>query len=125
MKLVTAILIFITLLTSCNDEQLTQEQEAKRLEVLFNEIESLASRVGCVSPSEWTYTTYGSKACGGPVGFIAYSIQIDTKLFLQKVEWHRSEQKAFNEKWGTISDCSFPSQPIGLICENGNPRFTY
>jgi len=31
----------------------------------------------------------------------------------------------FNEKWGIISDCSIPSQPNAVICENGNPVLEY
>src|SRR5699024_8797860 len=75
--------------------------------------------------SEWNFSSFGSKACGGPVGFIAYSTKIDVELFLEKVEKHKIEQKKFNEKWGIISDCSVPPEPTGVICKDGEPSFIY
>ncbi len=108
-----------------NDDELTQEQEAENLNQLFLEIESLAMSVDCDNSDGWTFTSYGSKACGGPVGYIAYSINKDTELFLKKVEEHRAAQKDFNQKWGIVSDCSVPPQPIGVGCDNGSPVFEY
>jgi hypothetical protein len=111
---------------SCSDsEGVTQEQEAQILNQMFSEIENLASNVNCNNSSQWAFTNYGSKACGGPIGFIAYSTNIDIDSFLEKIEEHRTAQKEFNEKWGIISDCSIPSQPSGIICENGKPVFEY
>ena len=120
------IFLLVGICFSCSsDDRLTQEQEANNLDEMFSEIESLASSLNCNDSSEWTFTSYGDKACGGPVGFIAYSTNIDTVLFLKKIEDHRIAQQRFNEKWGIVSDCSTPAQPIGVICENGNPVFEY
>jgi hypothetical protein len=124
-KFIRIIFIFGVLL-SCNDNnELTQEQEGQNLNQLFSEIENLATSENCDDSAEWTFTNYGNKACGGSVGFIAYSTNIDTELFLEKVEEHRTAQSEFNEKWGIISDCSIPSQPSTVICENGNPVLEY
>jgi hypothetical protein len=41
----------------------------------------------------------GSKACGGPTGFIAYSLKLNTTDFLDKVEKYTNSQKRFNNKW--------------------------
>jgi len=124
-KFIRIIFIFGVLL-SCNDNnELTQEQEGQNLNQLFSEIENLATSENCDDSAEWTFTSYGTKACGGSVGFIAYSTNIDTELFLEKVEEHRTAQSEFNEKWGIISDCSIPSQPSTVICENGNPVLEY
>ena len=121
-----AIFLLIGICLSCSsDDGLTQEQEGNNLNEMFSEIESLASSVNCNDSSEWTFTSYGEKACGGPVGYIAYSKNIDTVLFLKKIEAHRTAQQKFNEKWGIISDCSLPAEPSGVICENGNPVFEY
>ncbi|WP_268122011.1 hypothetical protein [Roseivirga pacifica] len=112
--------IILLLVFGCSDEQIsTQEQEAKYLEELLSEIEALASSVECENPEEWTFTSVGNKPCGGPSGFIAYSLNIDTETFLQKVEEHKVAQEAFNKKWGLFSDCSIPPTPKGVICENG------
>ena len=128
MKYKTIIFLLTTLaFISCSndDKSSTQEQEAQQLSEMFTEIEALSSSESCGDASEWTYTTYGSKACGGPIGYIAYSQNIDTALFLQKIEEHKIAQQAFNEKWSIISDCSLPQQPDAVVCENGNPVFEY
>ena len=129
LKLIGVILL-IGICFSCKDDgavadDLTQEQEATSLSEMFVEIESLASSVSCSDSSEWAFVSYGSKACGGPVGYIAYSSTIDTVLFLEKVEVHRIAEEDYNMKWGIASDCSAPSQPNGIRCENDNPVFEY
>lgn len=46
----------------------------------------------CNDPDNWSYTAIGSKACGGPKGYIAYSNEIDVDAFLNKVEdYNRTE----------------------------------
>jgi hypothetical protein len=128
MKKLAAIgmLFFIGMCFSCRqNDGLTQEEEAQNLRVLLSEIEVLATSESCVDASAWTYTSYGEKACGGPVGYIGYATSIDTVLFLQKVEAHRKAERAFNEKWGIISTCDTPQEPSGVVCENENPVFTY
>lgn len=111
---------------SCEDEEIpSQQEEAEYIDELFRTIEDMANSVDCVNAEEWLFTPFGSKACGGPVGYIAYSSSIDTVAFLQFVEDHRAQQQAFNEKWNIMSDCSSPLEPTGVVCENGNPVFTY
>jgi hypothetical protein len=119
-------LLILGMFFSCNNNDgSTQEQEAQNLNQMLSEIESLANSEKCTDPEEWTVTSYGSKACGGPVGFIAYSSKIDTELFLEKIEEHRVAQEEFNQKWGILSDCSVPPEPTGIICENESPVFEY
>ena len=28
-------------------------------------------------------------------------------------------------KWEISSDCSLPAEPLGIVCENGKPKFEY
>ena len=128
MRKITAIGIFFLLgmCMSCSqNDGLTQQEEAQKVGILLSEIERLATSKSCEDASEWSYTSYGEKACGGPVGFVAYATTIDTVAFLQKVEAHRAAEQAFNIKWGIISTCDTPAEPSGIICENGTPVFTY
>lgn len=108
-----------------NDDALTQEQEAAHLEQLFTEIEYLAHQESCDNAAEWSFTSYGNKACGGPIGYIAFATTIDTTLFFERIEEHRAAQQAFNQKWGIFSDCSLPPQPSAVICEDGKPVLAY
>ena len=125
LKLIGIFLLMGFCFSCSSDDGLSQEQEATNLNKMLFSIEGLASSVNCIDSSEWTFTSYGEKACGGPVGYIAYSTNIDTAVFLEKIEEHRIAQQRFNEKWGIISDCSLPAEPIGVICQNGNPVFEY
>ena len=128
MKKITAIGIFLLfgMCISCSqNDGLTQQEEAQKLGTLMSEIERLAVSKSCEYASEWRYTSYGEKACGGPVGFIAYATTIDTAAFLEKIAAHRAAEQAFNKKWGIISTCDAPVEPSGIICENGTPVFTY
>jgi len=123
---IIGLFFLIGICCSCKqDDEINQEQEAETLNQMFSEIENLASNVSCDDSAEWTFTNFGSKPCGGPVGFIAYSTNIDIDLFLESIEEHRIKQNEFNKKWGLISDCSIPPQPIGVICEDGHPVLEY
>ena len=118
-------LLMLLISFSCEDDSLSQEQEEQKLRSLFDEIQEMANSKDCEDASNWTYTAYGEKACGGPVGYIAYSTLIDTASFLDKVDEHRAAQQEFNQKWGITSDCSVPQEPDDVICENGDPAFVY
>lgn len=124
-------ILAIVLLSSCtNDDDdandnLTQEEELANLNALLAEIEDMASSVPCTDAADWSYTAYGDKACGGPVGYIAYPTTINTVQFLNKVVAHRNAQEAFNQKWEVASDCSLPAEPNAVRCEGGVPVFDY
>jgi len=126
-KILAIVFLFIVA-KSCDekdDKNLTQQQESEMLNELLTEIQNLASSEDCIDALAWTYTAYGSKACGGPVGYMAYSKTIDTTTFLNKIEKHKSAQGKFNNKWGIMSDCSVPPEPDSVICEKGSPVFMY
>lgn len=125
LKFITLFLLAGICFSCSDDDGLTQENEAAALNELFFEIQNLASSKDCTDSSEWTFTSYGEKGCGGPVGYIAYSTEIDTVLFLEKIEEHRIAQQNFNKKWGIISDCSLPMEPEGVRCEDGRPVLEY
>ena len=127
MKVVDYIIILLLSINfACsNNEETSRTEEAEMLQEMLTEIEDLASSENCEDASEWTFTAYGSKACGGPVGYIAYSTNIDTESFLEQVEEHKIAQQEFNEKWGINSDCSVPQEPNDVICENGEAVFVY
>lgn len=112
---------------SCAEEStsLTQEEEAGQLEQMLTEIRQMAAGVSCQDAADWKFTPYGSKACGGPVGFLAYPTTIDTAAFLRKVEEHRQAQEEFNKKWEIFSDCSIPPTPTGVSCKNGEAVLVY
>lgn len=102
-----------------------QEIEHRNLMDLFNEIQNLSYSVSCSDATDWLFVAYGAKACGGPQGFIPYSSQIDTVVFLQKVATYTQAEKDFNLKWGIVSDCSITNAPVSVECQNGLPILKY
>jgi hypothetical protein len=102
-----------------------QEIDHRSLMDLFDEIQNLSYSVSCTDTSEWFFTAYGAKACGGPQGYIAYSNKIDTVAFLKKVETYSQAEKDFNFKYGIISTCDVISAPRSVVCQNGFPILKY
>lgn len=102
-----------------------QEEDHRALMELYNELYYLAYSESCTDISDWTYTAFGSKACGGPQGYIAYSTKIDVALFLQKITNYNNAEKEFNLKWDIVSECSIPSEPTRIECYNGYATLIY
>lgn len=127
MKKIILGLVLLTSLgfQSCLNNESSQDQEAQNLCTLLDEIEEISISVSCTDAADWTFTEYGSKACGGPVGYIAYPTTIDINAFLAKIDAHRQAQEDYNKKWGIISDCSVPAMPTGVECQNGKPSLVY
>ncbi|TYP99825.1 hypothetical protein C7447_101430 [Tenacibaculum adriaticum] len=119
-------------IVSLTDEKLVvkrelsdQEKDHQKLIELFTEIENVSNSISCTNATEWSFTAYGSKACGGPQGYIPYSNQIDTVDFLQKIEEYTEAENQYNIKWNITSTCELPVQPQEVVCENGYPVLKY
>ena len=116
----------LLLLSSCqliNEERETQE--ITDLEELYNKIVSISESKSCTNSSQWKFTAIGSKACGGPSGYIAYSSEINESEFLDLVAQYTKLQKEYNTKNNIGSDCSLVASPSSITCENGKPVFVY
>jgi len=92
---------------------------------LATEIRSQAAAESCENAEDWKFTSIGSKACGGPTGYLPYSVNIDTVLFFRLVEAHRLQEQEFNETWGVVSDCALALAPTDVICEDGKPVLVF
>ncbi|WP_257666522.1 hypothetical protein [Parapedobacter tibetensis] len=120
-------LAIIIAVTACDKRNLagTREADDKKLEQLYHEIDSLAGLYACEDAEEWRFTPIGEKACGGPTGYLAYSIKLDTAYFLEKVETYTKLQKAYNKKWDVVSDCMYLMPPSHVRCEEGKPKLVW
>ncbi len=119
---------FSLLLLSCkagNDS--SKGKETQNLTEMYNKIisTSMVNSTPCTKPDEWSFTAIGSKACGGPIGFIPYSLKINVSEFLKKVEAYTNAQNEYNKKWGIISTCDMAIPPIGVDCVDGKPSLIY
>ncbi len=106
-------------------EQTDQEKDHEDLVNLFNELYAMATSKKCNNANDWLITAYGSKACGGPQGFMPYPNSIDVNLFIDKVSQYTQKEHQYNIKWGIISTCDLPAQPSGVKCENDLPVLIY
>ena len=79
----------------------------------------------CTDAKEWEFIAYGSKACGGPQGYIAYSMQIDVEKFKQMVSDYTQAEKDFNINYQITSDCKGEISPNGVVCKDGKPELIY
>ena len=102
-----------------------QNDDLTVLQVMFEEIQTLANSVACTDAAEWTFVSYGAKACGGPQGYIAYSNQIDVSYFLSLIEEYTTAEREYNIRWGIVSTCDFPAIPAELSCQNGEAVLIY
>ncbi len=122
------ILSFLFLVTvSCDKEDFynTREEDQQEMSVLKKEIDKMASQFNCENAAEWKFVAIGTKSCGGAGDYIAYSTKIDEAVFLNKVNIYSDKQKAFNVKWGSISDCALVVAPKSVECDKGKPKFIY
>jgi hypothetical protein len=122
------ILAFLTLtllLTACPQERDPQEIALADLESRFSAILALAQSRSCENPADWSYTAYGSKACGGPQGYLAYPLTIDVQRFLSKVGAHRQAENQYNIDFDITSTCDFSVAPTRVDCADQLPVLGY
>jgi len=117
-------LLLLFMVISCVEND-NQNDDLAALQAMFEEIQTLASSVACTDATEWTFVSYGSKACGGPQGYIAYSTQIDVANFLSLIEEYSTAEREYNIRWGIVSTCDLPDIPAGVSCQNGDAVLIY
>ena len=100
-----------------------QLKERKDLDTQLEKLKTIANAVPCVNTDDWKITPIGSKACGGPASFMAYSNTIEVTDFLTKIENLKKAEDAYNRKWGIISNCALVTKPSGVVCEEGKAIF--
>lgn len=129
MKNIKFLFIAISILFfSCNnDDSNSQEEETQNLTKMYEEIisASMVNSTPCTNSAEWSFTAIGSKACGGPTAYIAYSLKINTSEFLKKVENYTNTQEAYNKKWNVVSTCEMMMPPNAVDCVDGKPALIY
>jgi len=118
------ILLFCSILLTCKENEIRDRgKDEQELSKLFNQLKTLSQQVACENEADWKFVPYGEQACGGPMGFIAYSVKIDTANFLKLVDRYGIKQREFNSRWSVVSPCALLLAPKGVICENGKPKF--
>ena len=113
-------LMLLGLFSCASDDDQTGDLEAQ-----LNALMALSESVSCEDNTEWRFAGLGSKPCGGPTGYIAYSIRIDTVDFLGRLRDYNEAVRAKNEREGLISDCAIEPAPFGVQCQDGTAVLIY
>jgi hypothetical protein len=123
MKNLLWISLFLLLVSfSCEDsENILTNQDFIELE---REINALSESVTCTNSAEWKFTPMGSKACGGPLRYIAYHQSLEKEV-LDLVDQYTVQQEEYNRRNNVVSDCMLALPPKSVTCEGGRPIFTY
>ena len=119
MKFLILLLLFIGTAGSCQNSEEIQEITAQDLDLQFEEITKLAASKNCTEGSQCSYMAYGSKACGGPQGYLVFSSEIDTEKLKELVDKYTAAEAAYNKQNGIVSDCSVVSPPQTIDCVDG------
>jgi hypothetical protein len=85
-KLSFIVFVVCLLISSCSNDENSQEEDSQKLEKMRKEIIiiSLSQSQPCTNPEEWDFAPMGSKACGGYVEYIVYSTKINEEQFFSK-----------------------------------------
>lgn len=119
-------LLFLCWLVGCDTVPNEIPMDEKlQLEKLLEALISLSESQPCTNAGDWLITGYGAKACGGPMGHIAYSKKINHDNFIKLVNQFTEAQSAYNAKSGTISNCMIDPIPTRVACENGKAVLKY
>lgn len=102
----------------------SQRYDEAQLDKLKASIESLASEEKCTNAAEWTFSPLGSKACGGPVTYIAYPKELEATI-LPVIQEYTANMSEYNKKYNITSDCMMAAEPRSVKCLNGKAELVY
>lgn len=102
----------------------SQKYDQARLDKIKTAIEEEIAKEECKEAADWTFSPIGSKACGGPVSYIAYPKKIESSV-LPKIQKYTSAMSEYNKKYNITSDCMIPTEPTSVKCENGKAVLVY
>ena len=92
----------------------------EQLETQLKDIRNFVSEGDCSQAGECAYLAIGSKACGGPMGYIVFSNNIDIAALKKLVDKYTADQKTYNIENNVISDCSLANPPEKIGCVDGS-----
>ncbi len=97
-------------------DESSQKYDEAQLDKLKASIESMATKEKCTNAEEWAFAPLGTKACGGPVSYIAYPKK-NEETILPKIEEYTQKMSDFNKKYSITSDCMMAAEPTGVKCQ--------
>ena len=119
MKLFFSLLAFLFIY--CGDSSAPANQEAEKavIDDLKVEVKTMSEASVCSEEFTCYSVGIGAKPCGGFWEYIVYSDSIDVVSFFAKIETLNELEKAYNEKYMILSDCSVAMPPSSMDCVDG------
>ncbi|WBV61715.1 hypothetical protein PFY12_06220 [Chryseobacterium camelliae] len=102
----------------------SQKYDQARLDKIKSAIEEEIAKEECKEAADWTFSPIGSKACGGPISYIAYPKKIENSV-LPKIQSYTNVMSEYNKKYNITSDCMMAAEPTSVKCENGKAVLVY
>lgn len=113
------IILGFVIFTSCKKESINTLADDEKLTQLKTDIEIFAKNKACSGEENCRVVGIGNSPCGGPSGFIIYSLSnTDEKQLMTKVNRYTELQKAYNLKHNTVGICIALVIPT-VDCKNG------
>ena len=115
-----AMLFLIIINFSCSNKATESDNiTADQLAAKKTAIENYINTFTCSENSGCGYIAFGSKPCGGPRMYLAFSNTINLLQLQTMVAEYNEMDQLRNTQTGAISDCSVPSPPNEILCVNG------
>ncbi len=120
MKLLILLLLFVSTAGSCQHSEEIPQISASDLERQLEQIKDLVASKNCTENSQCSYMAYGSKACGGPQGYLVFSSEVDLVKVQELVKNYTTAEAAYNKQNEIMSDCSLVNPPQSIGCIDGD-----
>ncbi|MCU7615226.1 hypothetical protein N0B16_12325 [Chryseobacterium sp. GMJ5] len=105
-------------------DESSQKYDEAALDKIKSGIESEIAKEKCTNAADWAFAPIGSKACGGPMSYIAYPKKHETSI-LSKIENYTQKMSEYNKKYSITSDCMMAAEPTSIKCDNGKAVLVY
>lgn len=113
------IVLFIGCALSCKSTSETQNVSLTDLQTQFEAIQEFVNQGTCNPSNKCSYIAYGTKACGGPQGYLAFSPNVNIDKLKNLVATYSKAEDMYNQQNGIMSDCISLTPPQNLGCSNG------
>lgn len=120
MKNFVFLIVLCFTITGCDALSGQNTVTLSQLEAQLSEIRNFAGKGNCSQNGQCSYLPIGSKACGGPMGYIVFSNSIDVAALKKMVDKYTADQRTYNIENNVISDCSIANPPETVGCVDGN-----
>ena len=101
------------------DGESSEIRDQATLDAMRQEIEALIGTPDCDDVSSCALLPFGAKPCGGPWSYLVYSkTTVDEAELENLVARYNAFEAEVNRRYGRMSDCSVPPQPV-LGCVDG------